>query len=81
MGPACSPYLHKLLQGLSIQARVVLQKLELLQLEPVPSLGFCLLLQQLKHCSPQKEVKDIPQHQYQSPAELPVAHCEVRHGC
>lgn len=57
---ACSSYLYELLQGLPVQASVVLQELELLQVELVPRVGFCLLLQQLEHHSTQEEVKEIP---------------------
>lgn len=57
---SCSSYLYELLQGLPVQARVVLQELELLQVELVPRVGFCLLLQQLEHHSTQEEVKEIP---------------------
>ena len=59
---AFSSYLYKLLQGLPVQAGVVLQELELLQLELVPKVGLCLLLQQLEHHSAQQEVKEIPQY-------------------
>lgn len=44
---ACSSYLYKLLQGLAVQACVVLQELELLQQELVLKVGLCLLFQQL----------------------------------
>lgn len=75
-----SSYLYKLLQGLSVQACVVLQELELFQLELVPEMCLCLLLQQLEHHSTQEEVKEIPQYQQWSPADLPAVHAEEGHA-
>lgn len=77
---ACSSYLYKLLQGLPVQACVVLQELELLQLELVPKVGLCLLFQQLEHHGTQEEVKEIPQYQQRSPADLPVVYSEDGHA-
>lgn len=77
---ACSSYLYKLLQGLPVQACVVLQELDLLQLELVPKVGLCLLLQQLEHHSAQEEVKEIPQYQQRSPADLLVVNGEEGHA-
>lgn len=76
----CTSYLYKLLQGLPVQACVVLQELELLQLELVPKMGLCLLLQQLEHHSTQEEVKEIPQYQQRSPANLLVVYGEEGHA-
>jgi len=76
----CSSYLYKLLQGLPVQACVVLQELEFLQLELVPKVGLCLLLQQLEHHSTQEEVKEIPQYQQRSPADLLVVYGEEGHA-
>lgn len=75
-----SSYLYKLLQGLSVQACVILQELELFQLELVPKMCFCLLLQQLEHHSTQEEVKEVPQYQKWSPADLPAVHSEEGHA-
>lgn len=77
---ACSSYLYELLQGLPIQACIVLQELELLQLELVPRVGLCLLLQQLEHHSTEEEIKEIPQYQQWSPSDLPVGYCEEGHA-
>lgn len=77
---ACSSYLYELLQGLPIQACVVLQEFELLQLKLVSRVGLCLLFQQLEHHSTEEEVKEIPQYQQWSPAVLPVGYCEKGHA-
>lgn len=77
---ACFPYLYKLLQGLPVQACVVLQELELLQLKLVPKVDLWLLLQQLEHHSTQKEVKEIPQYQQRGPGDLTVLYGEEGHA-
>lgn len=76
----CASYLYKLLQGLSVQAWVVLQEPELLQLELVPKVTFCLHLQQLEHCSTQEEVKEIPHQQEGSPTDPLAVYGEEGHA-
>ncbi|KAK4823587.1 hypothetical protein QYF61_003773 [Mycteria americana] len=79
---ACVPMYLKMRKGLlsrlkgcpGVVRNIVPIELELLQLELVPKVGLCLLLQQLEHHSTQEEVKEIPQYQQRSPADLPVVY-------
>lgn len=71
--------LNKLLQGWSVQARVISQEIQLLQLEVVSVVALGLSLQYLEDGGPDQQVCEVGQNQKCRPAHFDPDQLEPRH--
>lgn len=62
--------LNKFLQGLSIQAGIILQEMQLLQLEVVPVVALSFSFQHLENRGPKQQVREVGQSQKYCPAHF-----------
>lgn len=73
------PNLNKLLQGRSIQAGVISQEIQLLQLEVVSVVALSLALQDLEDSGSDQQVHEVGQSQKYRPAQFDPDQLEPRH--
>lgn len=71
--------LNKLLQGWPVQAGVVGQEVQLLQLEVVSVVALSLSLQELEDDGPNQQVREVGQSQKYCPAHFDPDQLEPRH--
>lgn len=71
--------LNKLLQGLSIQAGVISQEMQLLQLKVIPVVALSISLQDLEDGGPDQQVGEVGQWQNCCPTHFDPSPLEPRH--
>lgn len=71
--------LNKLLQGLSVQAGIIRQEIQLLHLEVVPVVALSLSLQHLEDGGPEQQVREVGQSQKYCPAHFDPDQLEPCH--